>query len=111
MTIGKYTNLSIEAKRADKLKRTFDVSKITDRTYASWCIGTLESAMERVLYINKAFPYLKVLENSSNRFILEDTKANKIVKVEWKDNQAVCNEKDSAKYVLFALLHPDFRLS
>ncbi len=107
----KYANLSIEAKRADKLKRSFDVSKITDRSYAAWCINTLESAMERILYINKAFPNLKVLENSSNRFILEDIKANKIVKIEWKENKAVCNEKDSDNYILFALLHPDFRLS
>ena len=109
MPSSSYANLSIEAKRADKLKRSFDVSKITNRSYASWCISTLESGMERILYLNKTFPNYKVLENYANRFIIEDIKSNKIVKVEWKDNKAVCNDKDE-NYVIFALLHPDFRL-
>lgn len=107
----KYTNLSIESKRSDKLRRSFDVAKFTQRTYASWCISTLESSLERIMYLNKTFPHLKILENSSNLFILEDIKANKIVKVEWKNNQPVCNDKESDTYVLFATLHPDFRLS
>jgi len=104
-----YTNLSIEAKRADKLKRTFDTNKFTGKTYAAWCIGALESSLERILYLRKAFPSLNIIENYTNRFIIEDIKSNKIVKVEWKNNELVCNDKDP-KYILFASLHPDFRL-
>lgn len=109
MPSSRYANLSIEAKRADKLKRTFDTSNITKRTYAAWCIDNLESSMVRLVYLKKTFPHYIVLENLDNRFIIEDTKANKIVKVEWKGTKAVCNDKDET-YVMFALLHPDFRL-
>lgn len=107
---SKYANLSIEAKRSDKMKRTFDTTKFTKRTYSTWAVETLENAMAKSLYLQKAFPHFKVIDNYDNRFIIEDSKNNKIVKVEWKDNKAICNDKDE-NYVIFALLHPDFRLS
>jgi len=100
---SKYDNISIEAKRADSLKRTFAVSKFTSRTFATWAIESLESSLARSLYLKKAFPHFQILENYNNRFIIENTKLNKIVKVEWKENKAVCNEKDGADdYIIFA---------
>lgn len=109
MTKPGWRNLSIDERRTDKLMRSFEVNKLSARSFSMWVLEAAESNMERMLYLKKTFPHFKVIENHDNVFLFEDTKANKIIKVTWADGKAVSNEKNES-YVQFALLHPDFRL-
>ena len=90
--------------------RAFQGEKISKKSFALWAIESLESAYERVSFLQKRFPHFTVINNTDNLFIIEDNKARKLVKVEWKGTHAVCNEKDCEQYITFALLHPEMRL-
>lgn len=109
MTKQGWRNLSIEQKRSDKLMRDFEINKVSHESFSMWILQSAESAMSRTLYLKKTFPHFKVIENHDNMFLFEDTKANKIIKVSWKDGKAVSNEKNE-DYITYALLHPDFNL-
>lgn len=109
MTKQGWRNLSIDEKRTDNLMRLFEINKITTKSFSMWTLESIESAMDRTLYLRKTFPHFKVIENPDNMFLFEDTKANKIIKVVWKDGKAISNEKNE-DYVTYALLHRDFRL-
>lgn len=104
-----YANLTVDAARSDKLRRSFEMTKITSRSFSAWLIDNGELSLEKVLYLKKIYPHFKFIENVDNMFLFEDTKANKIIKVEWKDGKPVSNEKNE-DYIIYALLHPDFRL-
>lgn len=105
-----YANLSVEAVRKNRLARLFESSKITVKSFSLWAMDRLETSLQRELYLKKKYPHYTIIENYENRFIIEDSKSNKIVKVEWKDGSMLCNDKDP-NYIIFASLHPEFRLA
>lgn len=109
MPVQGWANLSVEEKRYDKLRRSFDSNPITTRSFSAWAMETLENVYERAAYLKKVFAHYRLIENHANLFIIEDRKHDKLVKVEWRDNRLVCNDKDP-NYILFASLHPDLRL-
>lgn len=104
-----YANLSILSTRKDEIERKFESLKLSSKSFSLWATDLLDFAVKRLDFLNKTFPHLKVIENYDNRFLIEDHKKNKIVKVEWRGTKAVCNDPDES-YVTFAMLHPEFRL-
>ena len=108
-TKNRYTGLSIEDKRYDRIRREFDsiVSKSTDLTFTEWSIRTLESSVTRIGIISKMFPRLKLINFDSSVIIIDDTEKNIAVKVYWNDQSIDCSVQEGKdRYILFAMLHP-----
>lgn len=109
--VGKsgYTSLSLEEKRYAKLRRNFEINVNTDNTFTVWATAVMEAAVNREGYLHKTFPGIRFVGNKTGGCILEEK--GKIIEVTVTKNQISCDQKDADKYILFALLHPNFEIS
>lgn len=104
-----YTSLSIEEKAYAKLRRKFDDTVDTDNTFTVWAMETLQTALNRELYVNKNYPGLRYIGNKTGGCILEEK--GHIIEVSVGKNLLTCSQdKGICKHILFAVLHPDFEI-
>lgn len=98
----KYTNLSVKEKDYKRLRRMFETHYTGSLQWIEWLTAMTESMVLRYDILKKRYPHLKLVASQAG-FIIEDTKNKKIVKVENLDGT-------EPEYLMFALLHPEFRL-
>lgn len=106
---ARYTGLSIENKRYDRLRREFDgiVQATTNMTFTNWSVTAIESAVERQKYISKHFADFKMVSVEKGTMILFDMKLKKAVTISIGGDAVSCSEKEGRdRYVLYATLHP-----
>ena len=102
-----YTNLSVEAKQYDKIRRTFDRLKIED-SFAVWTMNTVTSSINRLEFLEKAYPNIKLVSIVDNGLVLEDTSSKVVAKV-FIENDSIKCSVDNPDYILYAVIHPEFR--
>jgi len=102
-----YTNLSIEAKTYDKIRRQFDRMNL-EKSFAVWTLKMVETGIKRMDYLDKAYPNLKMLSVVDGGLVLEDKETNKVIKV-YRDGNEIKSSDPEPKYIQFALIHPEFR--
>lgn len=98
----KYTNLSVKEKDYKRLRRMFETYYTGSLQWIDWLNVMTESMIMRYDILKKRYPHLKLVASSAG-FIIEDTKKKQIVRVSDLDNV-------KPEYLMFALLHPEFRL-
>ena len=104
-----YTSLSIEEKAYARLRRNFDVTILTEKTFTQWALDVMESAVYREEKINKLYPSLRYVGNKTGGCIIEDSKSKKIIEVSVGKNLLSCSQhKGICNHILFAVLHPSF---
>ena len=103
-----YTNLSVEAAQYDKIRRTFDRLKIED-SFAVWTMNTVTSSVQRLEFLEKAYPNIKLVSMVDNGLVLEDTNTKIVAKVFVENDKIQCSVKDNPDYILYAVIHPEFR--
>lgn len=103
-----YTNLSIESKRYDKNRRSFDMHVKQDLTYSAWAMDTLDAAIEREILLTKLFPKLHFIgKKQDGGIVVEDNKM--LIEIQIKAGSFVCsNDKGLCNHILFATMHPLF---
>jgi hypothetical protein len=106
---AKYTGLSIENKRYDRIRREFDahIAKDTPMTFTNWCVTSIEAAVERHKFVSSAYPELKMISAEKGTVIIFDGQTKKAVTISITKKGISCSEDDSReKYILFTLTHP-----
>ncbi len=103
-----YTNLSVEAKEYDKIRRTFDRLKIED-SFAVWTMNTVTSSINRLEFLEKAYPNIKLISIVDNGLVLEDIQTKTVAKVFIEDNSIKCSVENNQEYIQYAVIHPEFR--
>ena len=103
-----YTNLSVEAKQYDKIRRTFDRLKIED-SFAVWTMNTVTGSMKRLEFLEKAYPNIKLVSIVDNGLVLEDTSTKIVAKVFIENDSVKCSVENNPDYILYAVIHPEFR--
>ena len=102
-----YTSLSIEEKAYARLRRNFDTTIDTEKSFTVWALDVLESAVYREEKLNQRYPSLRYVGNKTGGCIIEDH--GKIIEVSVGKNLLSCSQdKGICKHVLFAVLHPSF---
>ncbi len=103
-----YTNLSVEAKQYDKIRRTFDRLKIED-SFAVWTMSTVTGSMKRLEFLEKAYPNIKLVSIVENGLVLEDTSTKIVAKVFVENDKIQCSVDNNQEYIQYAIIHPEFR--
>ena len=106
---AKYTGLSIENKRYDRIRREFDahISKDVNLTFTNWCVTSIESAVERHKFVTTAYPELKLISAEKGTCIIFDGMTKKAVTISISKKGISCSEENNKeKYILFTLTHP-----
>jgi hypothetical protein len=102
-----YTSLSIEEKAYARLRRSFDTTIDTEKSFTVWALNVMESAIEKERKLNKFYPTLRYVGNKTGGCIIEDH--GKIIEISVGKNLLACSQdKGICKHVLFAVLHPFF---
>ena len=106
-----YTSLSLEEKRYAKLRRNFDTTIDTDKTFTIWATDVLEAAINREGKITTLFPGLKFIGHSSKGVIIQDH--SEIVQITTGSGSKFTCDKDKGlcKHILFTALHPLFEFN
>ena len=106
-----YTSLSIEEKRYAKMRRKFEkVIGTESKTFTVWCADIIDSGIERVNFLEKAYPNYTVVKITGNGFFIDDSKKVDVIKVTVQNKKVICSDKskDSQNYILYASMHPEF---
>jgi len=98
----KYTNLSVKEKDYIKMRRIFETYYTGDLQWIDWIPIFASGMLSRYKIIKTKYPHLKLI-SSGDGIIVEDTKNNKLVKIDEK-------LEAEPEYLLFALLHPEFKV-
>lgn len=98
----KYTNLSVKEKDYVKMRRIFETYYTGDLQWIDWVTVFASGMLSRYKLVKSKYSHLKLIPSESG-FIVEDTKNNKLVKIDEK-------LEGEPEYLLFALLHPEFHL-
>lgn len=106
-----YTGLSIEEKAYARLRRSFDTTIDTEKTFTVWAMDVMESAVIREKAITKLYPGLRYVGNKTGGCILEDSKSKQIIEISVGKNLLTCSQhKGICSHILFAVLHPSFQV-
>ena len=100
-----YTSLSLKSEEYDRLFRDF--TKLhKDISFTRWHTQLVQGAILKMDYLSKKYPNFQatILKDS---MIIEDSKADKIVKVELKNGKVFCKDPNT-DYLVYACLHPEF---
>ncbi len=106
-----YTSLSIEEKRYVKMRREFEkVIGTENKTFTVWCADTIDSGIERVKFLEKAYPNYTVVKITDDSFFIDDSKKVDVIKVTVQNGKIVCSDKskDTQRYISYASIHPEF---
>lgn len=106
-----YTSLSIEEKRYARIRRSFETTVTTEKTFTVWAMETLENAISKEAKLKKSFGNLHYVGNTSNGCIIEDKGDLVEINVSGsvgKYSLACSQDKNICNHVLFAVLHPNF---
>ena len=104
-----YTSLSIEEKKYAKLRRAFDSTVDTEKTFTVWAMDTLETALNREKAVNSDYPGIRFVGIKTGGCILEEK--GKIIEINIGKNALTCSQdKGICKHVLFAVMHPSFEI-
>jgi len=103
-----YTNLSIESKRYDKNRRSFDMVIKNGLTYSAWAMDVLDAAIEREKMLSDLFPKFHFVgKKKDGGIVIEDNRL--LVDIEIKNKQLTCSQdKGVCNHILYATLHPLF---
>lgn len=103
-----YTNLSIDSKRYDRLRRLFDSKVKTDDTFSSWAMTMMEDSVQRHILLDQMFPMMHFVgKKKEGGIIIQDR--NELVEVTVTKRGITCNtHKGICEHCLFASMHPMF---
>ena len=103
-----YTNLSIDKKKGEYLKRAFEKYSQSGLSWSAYCSSVVESAITREKFLREAFPHIDIVKVMDNEIILMDNEKNEPVKVfkhgKKFETTAKTNKED---YILYACIHPE----
>jgi hypothetical protein len=104
-----YTSLSIEEKQYAKIRRNFEVTVKTNKTFTMWAMDALITAINREKIVNEDYPGIRFIGNKTGGVILEDK--SQIIEISVGKNLLTCSQdKGICKHILFAVLHPSFEM-
>ena len=103
-----FTNLSVDATQQAKIRRDFEKKDI-GVSFPVWAIGVLRSAIDRLDYLEKNFPHIKLVSVLPDSLVLEDTSKKIMIKIYREDNKLVSSVPDSSDYILYAGIHPEMK--
>jgi len=84
------------------MRRVFETYYTGDLQWIDWLTNFAEGMLSRYKLIKQKYPHLRMIP-SGDGFIVEDTKNNKLTKIDEK-------LEGEPEYLFFALLHPEFRI-
>ena len=84
------------------MRRVFETYYSGDLQWIDWLTVFASSMLLRYKIIKEKYSHLKLI-SSGDGIIVEDTKNNKLVKIDEK-------LEGEPEYLLFALLHPEFKV-
>ena len=102
-----YTNLSVDSKTHAKIRRDFERMKI-NVSFPVWASDVLRSAIDRLDYLNKAYPNLKLVSVLEDSLVIEDKAKNIMVKV-YKEKDKLVSMPEGSEYLIYAGIHPEMR--
>ena len=103
-----YTSLSIQDERYARMRRTFNTVVKTESTYTKWHCDVVESALGRLKFLKSTFPNLSMIKIIPHGIVIDDSETGDVVKVTVNGKNIVCSEeKNSEKYIQYALMHPE----
>tara|TARA_Y100001936_G_C15452163_1_gene349639 strand:- start:169 stop:513 length:345 start_codon:yes stop_codon:yes gene_type:complete len=107
-----YTSLSIQQDEYSRIRKKWDryVDPTTDLKFTPWAQSTIEGGIERIKFLESAFPNISVVKIIEKGIVLDDKKKNDVVKVWVQGKKIVCSDKskDAESYILYAVMHPEF---
>ena len=106
MPRSEYTSLSIHNEDYDRMRRNFD-RLVNAGSFTTWHTAVVEAAFQRLEFLKKSYPDIRLIAATDEGLVLEDTKTKKLVKVFRDGNKISCND-DNKDYVIYALMHPEF---
>ncbi len=93
------------------MRRAFNAGVDTELTYTQWHCDVVESAFDRLKFLKTSFPNLSMIKIIPHGIVIDDSKTGDVVKVTVNGKNIVCSEeKNSEKYIQYALMHPEFRV-
>lgn len=105
-----YASFSIEKERLANIRRMFEGYVDTDKSFTAWYTDMVEAGLAKARFSKKAFPHLKIVKAIPGGVIIDDTKANDLIKVQAKNGKIVCStEKNLEQYIIFACLSAEFK--
>jgi len=107
-----YTNLSIESKRYDHLRRNFDaiIVPTTDETFSSWVLSVTEGAVSRQKILETVFKNMHFVgKRTDGGIVIEDKNLDGLVEITLTKSGLKCtHDKKICDHLLFAAMHPLF---
>ena len=114
MGISGHTSVSMNQQRFNKMHPKFSKHIQVDNSpsYTAWITDLAENGISRVIELKSLFPNLSVIKILNHGLVIEDLKNDNVVKVIMKGKKITCSDSGSnfEDYVLYATLHPSFRV-
>jgi len=108
MTKKGFANLSVDSQINAKVRRDFETRNM-DISFPVWAIGVLQSAIDRLSYLEKKFPHIKLVTVMNDGIVLEDTNKKLMIKVYGEKDKMVSSVPDNPDYILYAGIHPEMK--
>jgi len=102
-----YTNLSVDARAHAKIRRDFEKLDM-GLSFPVWATDVLRSAIDRLEYLKKAYPNLRLISVQEDSLVIENKEKNIMVKV-YKDKDKLVSMPEGSEYLIFAGIHPEMR--
>ena len=103
-----FSNLSVDANKQAKIRRDFEKKDI-GVSFPVWAIGVLQSAIDRLEFLDKNFPNIKLVSVLKDSLVIEDIEKKVVIKVYRENDKLISSVPDNPDYLLYAGIHPEMR--